>query len=530
MTAATNKIRSIEKAIVAAKRKGLTDREIGKKFGVNFQEIERAVTKVIGVNVSLPNRRTKAISSLYPKVFSPETTTVWSFKSRGNWATHNGNYRGNWSPYIPRNVITRFSKEGQVILDCFCGSGATAIECKLLNRNFIGVDVNPGAIKMAKENTGFTVNLSPSEKTKPRPKITLKIGDARDLSFIHDRSVDLICTHPPYADIIQYTDDKDKNKKNSRRQDLSFLEIEDFLGQVHNVARENHRVLKKDGHCAVLIGDMRKNKNVVPLGFRLIDIYLQSGFVLKELIIKRQHNCRTTGFWYKSSIKHNFLLLAHEYLAVFRKDDGAAYAATSSPTKADPPLSVGIEEEDDNNSNNSEHKRNVSAIGRADDGKLETTTVWIFQPSDWYQSVLRNLVQRYNGQDHFVIFRGKEAAMVDHHQSHSMVMWDLLESKSVLNPDAKDIEGVLDRVNDGGYLAILCNDKRQKDGTIFPSALNITKAFGSAGPLRIKEIIVVSPESSGCPPEMNNNSAGDDNLNINHKYVLVYQKRVSQPD
>ena len=39
-----------------------------------------------------------------PKNFKLESTTIWSFKSRGNWATHNGQYRGNWSPYIPRNL------------------------------------------------------------------------------------------------------------------------------------------------------------------------------------------------------------------------------------------------------------------------------------------------------------------------------------------------------------------------------------------------------------------------------------------
>lgn len=42
--------------------------------------------------------------------FKLEMTTVWSFPKRGNWATHSGMYRGNWSPYVPRNLILKFTK------------------------------------------------------------------------------------------------------------------------------------------------------------------------------------------------------------------------------------------------------------------------------------------------------------------------------------------------------------------------------------------------------------------------------------
>ena len=42
-------------------------------------------------------------------------------------------------------------------------------------------------------------------------------------------------------------------------------------------------------------------------------------FKTKEIIIKEQHNCKATGYWKTNSIKFNFLLLAHEYLFVFKK-------------------------------------------------------------------------------------------------------------------------------------------------------------------------------------------------------------------
>ena len=79
-----------------------------------------------------------------PDNFELQMTTVWSFPERGDWATHNSKYRGNWSPYIPRNLLLRYSQEGDLVLDQFAGGGTTLIEAKLLNRNIIGVDINSG--------------------------------------------------------------------------------------------------------------------------------------------------------------------------------------------------------------------------------------------------------------------------------------------------------------------------------------------------------------------------------------------------
>ena len=81
------------------------------------------------------------IKEYEPQNFELEMTTHWSFPVRGKWATHDSKYRGNWSPYIPRNIILRYSNENDLILDQFVGGGTTLVEAKLLNRNIIGVDV-----------------------------------------------------------------------------------------------------------------------------------------------------------------------------------------------------------------------------------------------------------------------------------------------------------------------------------------------------------------------------------------------------
>lgn len=245
----------------------------------------------------------KKIIKWEPDDFELETNTVWSFPERGKWATHDAKWRGNWSPYIPRNIILRYSQEGDYVLDQFAGGGTTLVEAKLLNRNIIGIDVNPVALERCKEKTDF-------EKDKCG-NVQIKQGDARNLDMLVDESIDLICTHPPYANIIQYSEDI--------KNDLSHLKVSDFLEEMKKVADESYRVLKKGKFCAILMGDTRQKGHMIPMSFEVMKIFQDAGFKLKELIIKEQHNCKATGFWKTNSVKYNFLLIAHEYLFIFHK-------------------------------------------------------------------------------------------------------------------------------------------------------------------------------------------------------------------
>lgn len=236
-----------------------------------------------------------------PENFKLENSTIWSFPERGNWATHSGKYRGNWSPYIPRNIILRYSKKHDWILDQFLGSGTTLIEAKLLGRNAIGVDINSDVVKLSNKNLDFAC--------KETSRIFIKQGSATDLSFLKDESIDLICTHPPYADIIRYSENLEG--------DISHLKYEEFLQALEKVAVESFRVLKKNGICAFMIGDIRRKGYVLPLGMNAMQKFVDAKFRLKEIIIKEQHNCQSTDYW--NGIKKAFLMLAHEYIFILEK-------------------------------------------------------------------------------------------------------------------------------------------------------------------------------------------------------------------
>ena len=176
----------------------------------------------------------------------------------------------------------------------------------------MGVDINPEAVKNSAERLNFNVG-TPLFAGIDEVQGESRVGDARDLSFIDDCSVDLALLHPPYADIIKYSDGRIKG-------DLSNIHsIDLFCDEIAKVASECWRVLKPGKFCAVLIGDTRRKKIYVPLAYKVMNRFLSMGFILREDVIKVQHNCRATGFWVKKSRLYNFLLIMHEHLFVFQK-------------------------------------------------------------------------------------------------------------------------------------------------------------------------------------------------------------------
>ena len=239
------------------------------------------------------------------KDFIPERTTVWDFPIRGDWATHKGDYRGNFAPQIARNVLLNYSSEGEMVLDPMCGSGTTLIEARLLNRNAIGYDINQNAVDITRARLAFDVFNSSQQRVER--------GDVRTLSALAENSIDLILTHPPYANIVKYSD-------NQNPDDLSSISsIHEFLDELEKGVRELYRVLRPNRYCAILIGDTRKGQHYVPLSHFVLDRCLKVGFALKEEIIKTQHNTTYTARWTGAARSYRFYLIMHEHLFIFRK-------------------------------------------------------------------------------------------------------------------------------------------------------------------------------------------------------------------
>ncbi|NLI73840.1 MAG: methyltransferase domain-containing protein [Euryarchaeota archaeon] len=293
--------------------------------GIDCQDMQEFVDDTMIQPLKIENKLVKpwqaskkdGIIQMQPTDFSLESTTVWSFPDRGSWATHTPEYRGNWSPRVVRNVILRYSKEGDTVLDPMVGGGTTLVEAMLTGRNSIGIDVNVNSITIAKNRINF-----PEDLKNDLPDVTSKVyvGDARNMNLLDDESIHLIAAHPPYANIIKYGE--------RIRGDLSIIpDYLIFAEEMERVAKEMYRVLKPGSYCAILMGDTHNKSHYVPMAFKIMIKFLEVGFILKEDIIKHEWNCWNNAKW-KHTANDRFLLTMHEHLFIFRK-----MSADENPTE-----------------------------------------------------------------------------------------------------------------------------------------------------------------------------------------------------
>lgn len=294
---------------------GLSPKEIMKEMNTLFSwtVIERELLELAEEkDRPLVSKPVEKVRKWAPDDDERPHTTLWSFPSRGNWAVHSSDYRGNWSPYIPRFTIREYTQPGDLVLDPMVGGGTTLIECRLLGRSCIAVDISPHAVAICQQKMmEFDEHAARSLVKMERTGYLVLRGDARGLP-VRDESVDMICTHPPYGPAIRYTAKVEG--------DLSRLPLNRFSTAIEDVVGEFKRVLKPGKHCVILIGDYRSGKTVEPLGFEVFDLFKGGGFTPQEIIIKAQYQDSSTGFYFGKPEVLPFRI-GHEYLLVFKKPE-----------------------------------------------------------------------------------------------------------------------------------------------------------------------------------------------------------------
>jgi DNA modification methylase len=305
---------------------GYSPKAIMKQFGTIFtwKVIEREIMRVSdNKHITIRPHAKKEFSGWGPGKFQLETKTVWFFPVRGKWAVHTGEYRGNWAPQVPRNLILRYSRKGERVLDPFVGGGTTLIEAWLLGRKGIGFDISPFAIAMTKKRLREMEHFaSKTGHPLPKPQPTVASGDACNLLSLKNESIHLICTQPPYRNALRYTA--------SNPHDLSRLSsTTTFCDRLEAAAEECYRVLRRGRRCALLMGDVRKDHIFTPLGFLAMNTFMKVGFLLEDVIIKKQQADRSSEF-YKPDKRKFYHELNHEYLFVFRKPKSSTTERTAA--------------------------------------------------------------------------------------------------------------------------------------------------------------------------------------------------------
>lgn len=148
------------------------------------------------------------------------TDSLWILNKRDSSGIHHAGYWGNFIPQIPNQLLKRYTKKGEWVLDPFLGSGTSLIEAQRLGRNAIGIELSKKVLDQTKKNLSKENNPH-----KVKLEFVNKDSSSVDLRNILDqlkiKSFQFQIFHPPYWDIIKFSEDKN---------DLSNAKsIEDFL-------------------------------------------------------------------------------------------------------------------------------------------------------------------------------------------------------------------------------------------------------------------------------------------------------------
>jgi len=295
------------------------------------------VAEEIGVNVYTPETPIKTPSEM-PSYLHPKTTflndidmnrwkeytdvitdSLWLLGARDKSGAHTGELHGNFIPQIPHQALLRYTKKGDVVLDTFLGSGTTLIECKRLGRHGIGIELLPSMVKRAeeiieKEPNPYNVKIKIIEGDSTLPVTIEKTKNL--LKEVYNRnSVQLIIMHPPYHDIIKFS---------NHPQDLcNAPTTEKFLEKFSQVVKNSYDLLDTKRFLVLVIGDKYTHGEWIPLGFYTMQKVLENGYKLKSIVIKNIVGNRAKRnvehLWRRRALLGGFYIFKHEYIMFFQK-------------------------------------------------------------------------------------------------------------------------------------------------------------------------------------------------------------------
>ncbi|MDO5017189.1 MAG: class I SAM-dependent methyltransferase [Porphyromonas sp.] len=246
-----------------------------------------------------------------------DVDSLWLISERAKGGKRTNSYHGNFIPQIPYQLIKRYTQSNDTVLELFTGSGTTLFECETLDRKYIGFDINKQMIDEIQEKMkdspmdGFVLNDCDVTEDKLFP-----FAMENSLSKLGVKQVDLLLAHPPYLDIVKFTDDP---------RDLSHIsDVNIFINKLYTAFALSFPYLKKGGYMGIVMGDIYRDSQVVPLAFYTMNMIQQNfGVKLKGIIVKNIEGNRgklgQQNIWKYRALRSDYYLFKHEYIFVFKK-------------------------------------------------------------------------------------------------------------------------------------------------------------------------------------------------------------------
>ncbi len=218
-----------------------------------------------------------------------QTTTLWEYSSQHYKRSMEPDspYEGATPAYIIWNLLSRYTRPKDLVIDPMCGSGTTLDVARDLKRRALGYDISPVRKDI------FRV-------------------DARKLPLESEKA-DFVFMDPPYSDHIRYSGLKECIGELSAHS-------EEYYNAMDLVIKEIFRILKYDRFMAVYISDSyEKNKPFMPIGFRIFSM-LNEIFVPVDIIAVARHNVKLyRNNWHIAAVEHNYFLRGFNYLFIMYK-------------------------------------------------------------------------------------------------------------------------------------------------------------------------------------------------------------------
>jgi hypothetical protein len=243
------------------------------------------------------------------------TDSLWIVEKRDTSGVHSGGYWGNFIPQIPNQLLRRYTKNGDWVLDTFLGSGTTLIECKRLGRNGMGVE-------LLRTVAAASAKVIRHEKNPCSVRTEIINGDSSRLDFqaeLRKRNVagvQFLMMHPPYWDIIRFS---------KKKRDLSNAKsLHEFLKLFGEIVDATYPVLDRGRYFALVIGDKYSGSSWIPLGFYAMQEVLKRGYILKSIIVKNFDETKgkrnKKELWRYRALVGGFYIFKHEYIFLFKKE------------------------------------------------------------------------------------------------------------------------------------------------------------------------------------------------------------------
>lgn len=280
-------------------------------LGRALHYVRRLVNSVSEVRTSPINEinlnRWKEYEDIY-------TDSLWIIGRRDGSGVHTAGYWGNFIPQIPYQMMRRYTRRGDWVLDTFAGSGTTLIEGQRLGRNTVGIELQPEMVEHVRQ-------LAAAEPNRDDVTVDVVCADSTTVDYralleqYGKTSVQLIIMHPPYFDIIKFSDDP---------QDLSNApSVEVFLDMMGRLVDHVAPVLDRGRYLVLVIGDKYAQGEWIPLAFQTMNEVMKRGFSLKSIVVKNFED--TSGkrsqkeLWRYRALAGGFYIFKHEYIFLLRK-------------------------------------------------------------------------------------------------------------------------------------------------------------------------------------------------------------------